>query len=175
MKTLNVFFLLLLTSFLIYSQQTNQISASVISSGGEKTASASYILSNSVGEAFIGKSVNTSNQHSLGFWYVYEQSTAITDVAKGDETIPTQFKLEQNYPNPFNPSMVIKFGLPERSIVILNVYDILGNEITTFVNLEKFVGSYELTWNATNLPSGVYFYRLQASSFVETKKMILKK
>jgi len=105
----------------------------------------------------------------------------ITDVSEINFA-PTSFSLEQNYPNPFNPSTTIKYTIPnvtlsgvEGSRVRLKVYDVLGNEIVTLVNEEKPIGTYELNWNAANLPSGVYFYRLQAGSFVETKKMILLK
>ncbi len=93
-----------------------------------------------------------------------------------DEMIlPTEFILEQNYPNPFNPSTKIKYSVPQTSQVQIKVYDVLGNEIETLVNEEKPTGSYEKTWNAANLPSGVYFYQLKAGSFIETKKMILIK
>jgi hypothetical protein len=89
--------------------------------------------------------------------------------------LPHRYALEQNYPNPFNPSTKIKYSIPNQSIVIIKVYDILGTEIETLVNEEKAVGTYELTWYAENLPSGIYFYRLQAGSYVEAKKMILMK
>jgi photosystem II stability/assembly factor-like uncharacterized protein len=89
--------------------------------------------------------------------------------------IPTEFLLSQNYPNPFNPSTKIKYSVPQTSNVIVKVFDILGNEIEILVSEEKPAGTYEITWNAANLPSGIYFYRLQAGSFVETKKMLLLK
>ena len=93
---------------------------------------------------------------------------------------PTEFSLAQNYPNPFNPSTTIRYSIPnvtlsgvEGSRVLLKVYDVLGNEIATLVNEEKPAGNYKVEFNASNLASGIYFYRLQAGSFVETKKMIL--
>jgi hypothetical protein len=85
------------------------------------------------------------------------------------------FTLNQNYPNPFNPTTTIKYQIPELSFVTLKVYDVLGNEIATLVYEEKAVGIYELTWYAANLPSGVYFYRIQAGNFLQTKKMLLLK
>lgn len=88
---------------------------------------------------------------------------------------PLEFLLEQNYPNPFNPSTKIKYSIPQSSNVMIKVYDILGNEIETLVNEEKPVGSYDVKWNAVNLPSGVYFYQIKAGSFTGTKKMILLK
>jgi hypothetical protein len=86
---------------------------------------------------------------------------------------PTKFSLSQSYPNPFNPSTSIHYSVSSLQFVSLKVYDVLGNEIAILVNEEKTTGSYEVEFNATSLPSGVYFYRLQAGSFVETKKMVL--
>jgi photosystem II stability/assembly factor-like uncharacterized protein len=95
---------------------------------------------------------------------------------------PIEFRLEQNYPNPFNPSTKIKFTIPsvtlsgvEGSFVTLKVFDVLGNEIATLVNEEKPAGTYDITWYANNLHSGVYLYQLQARDFIQTKKMILLK
>ena len=88
---------------------------------------------------------------------------------------PTEYALSQNYPNPFNPSTKIKYSVPKLSFVTIKIYDVLGSEVATLVNEEKPVGTYELNWNAANLPSGVYFYQLKAGFFVETKKMILLK
>ena len=97
---------------------------------------------------------------------------------------PEEFVLEQNYPNPFNPSTKIKFTIPgviatplergkQSQLVTLKVYDILGNEIATLVNEEKNSGTYEVSFDASRLSSGVYFYKLHSGSFVETKKMVL--
>ncbi|MEP0859985.1 MAG: polysaccharide deacetylase family protein [Ignavibacterium sp.] len=89
--------------------------------------------------------------------------------------LPNHFALEQNYPNPFNPTTKITFVIPSgaRNLVTLKVYDILGNEVTILVNEQKEPGYYEVEFNATELSSGVYFYRLQAGNFTQTKKMIL--
>ena len=91
------------------------------------------------------------------------------------DEMPTEFLLSQNYPNPFNPSTKIKYSLPQSSRVHIKIFDVLGTEIETLVNEEKQVGTYELMWNAANLPSGVYFYQLIAGDFVQKKKMILIK
>ncbi len=93
----------------------------------------------------------------------------------GDAISLFSFSLCQNYPNPFNPSTKIKYSVPKMSNVVIKVFDVLGNEIETLVNEEKPVGTYELTWNAEQQPSGIYFYRIQAGSFIDTKKMILLK
>ena len=110
-------------------------------------------------------------------WYENLIPVSVEDVPS---SIPTGFELYQSYPNPFNPTTKIKYQIPEKSFVTIKVYDVLGNEIATLVNEEKPVGTYEITWYADKLPSGVYFYRLQAvptgrqvGSFVKTKKMVL--
>jgi CubicO group peptidase (beta-lactamase class C family) len=94
---------------------------------------------------------------------------------ESEEISPTEFVLEQNYPNPFNPTTTFKYSIPQTSKVVIKVYDILGNEIELLIDEEKTVGTYELTWNAASLPSGVYFYQLKAGEYVNTKKMILLK
>ena len=107
--------------------------------------------------------------------YENELANPITDIKTETNQLPTKFALSQNYPNPFNPTTTIKYSVPELSFVKINIYDVLGSEVATLVNEEKHIGTYELNWNAANLQSGVYFYRLKAGSFVETKKMILIK
>lgn len=104
----------------------------------------------------------------------WNTSAVVTDVPDpGKMIIPADYVLSQNFPNPFNPTTKIEYNVPELSFVILKVYDVLGNEIGTLVNEEKPIGRYKVEFNATTLPSGIYFYRLQAGNFVETKKMVL--
>ena len=86
--------------------------------------------------------------------------------------LPTHFSLDQNYPNPFNPATSISFSLPSKSFVSLKVFDALGREVSILLADELPAGTYERQWNAAALPSGVYFYRLQAGSFTETKKLL---
>lgn len=88
-------------------------------------------------------------------------------------TLPRDYILYQNYPNPFNPSTTIEYSLPKKSYVTLKVYDILGNEVAYLVDEEKNRGNYSVNFNPAGLASGVYFYRLQADSFIQTKKMAL--
>ena len=92
-----------------------------------------------------------------------------------ENLIAEEYLLGQNYPNPFNPVTKIKYQIPELIFVTLKTYDVLGIEIANLVSEEKTAGSYEIEFNATGLPSGIYFYRIQAGNFIETKKMILLK
>lgn len=91
------------------------------------------------------------------------------------ETSPQTYDLEQNYPNPFNPETKIKFQIPKQSFVSLTVYDVLGKEIQKLVNGELNPGSYTIEWNASQYPSGVYLYRIEAGDYKSVKKMVLLK
>ncbi|MCH8035115.1 MAG: T9SS type A sorting domain-containing protein [Bacteroidetes bacterium] len=104
---------------------------------------------------------------------VYNED-GITSVVE-ELQLPNAFKLQQNYPNPFNPTTTINYQIPKISFVTLKVYDVLGKEVVALVNEEKPSGNYVVEFDANRLPSGIYFYRLQAGSFVETKKMVLMK
>ena len=101
--------------------------------------------------------------------------TPQTSVGENNSFNPNTFTLSQNYPNPFNPTTVISYQLKVKSIVSLKIYNILSEEVATLVNQEMNIGNYTATWNATNIPSGMYFYRLTSNTFSETKKMILMK
>jgi photosystem II stability/assembly factor-like uncharacterized protein len=92
---------------------------------------------------------------------------------KGINDIPTEFLLSQNFPNPFNPSTKISWQSPAGCRTTLKIYNILGREVVTLVNEYRQAGKYEMEFNAEKLPSGVYFYKIQAGSFIQTKKMIL--
>ena len=97
-----------------------------------------------------------------------------TVVEQNNEPVQT-FELFQNYPNPFNPATKIRYALPERSFVSIKIYSALGKEITTLVNEEKPIGSYEVVFTGNGLASGIYYYRINACGFSRTKKMILLK
>ena len=89
--------------------------------------------------------------------------------------IPKQFELYQNYPDPFNPTTTLSFTIPLRSSVSLKVFDILGREVATIISGEMPAGTYSRQWNATKMSSGIYFYRLRAGSFTQTKRLVLLK
>jgi hypothetical protein len=98
-----------------------------------------------------------------------------TAISNGVATNPTEYALLQNYPNPFNPVTVINYQLPKTGNVKLSVYDALGQEVNILVNESQFAGNHQIEWNASAKPSGIYFYRLEAGSFVSVRKMILIK
>jgi hypothetical protein len=104
----------------------------------------------------------------------YESATP-NAVRENDGSVPTTFALEQNYPNPFNPSTTIRYALPNSAKVRLMIYDLLGREIATLVNEEQSAGWKEVEWNASAFSSGIYFYKIHANNFNETKKMVLMK
>lgn len=87
----------------------------------------------------------------------------------------TEYKLSENYPNPFNPSTIIKYQIPKDGHVILKIYDTLGREVASLVNEFKTAGKYNVTFNASNLASGMYIYRIAANGYTDSKKMILTK
>ena len=140
------------------------------------------------GWIYIGGNVNTSenyveanNVNDVGL-FAFADPDSITGVDTKSDGLVDKFVLEQNYPNPFNPSTKIRYSVYNvilsevgGSFVTLKVYDVLGNEVATLVNEQKAAGSYEVEFNSAEVSSGIYFYKLQAGNFVETKKMILMK
>ena len=112
-----------------------------------------------------------------GDWRVYKIPTDIND---RNSEFPNKFSLSQNYPNPFNPSTTINYSIPlianrESQVVLLNIYDMLGQKVATLVNKTQKAGNYEVVFNVSNLTSGTYFYRLTAGDFSKTMKFILLK
>jgi hypothetical protein len=99
----------------------------------------------------------------------------ITGVTPISTEIPSEYKLSQNYPNPFNPVTKINYSLPKSGFVTMKIYDMLGREVVKLVSEKKVAGNYSVDFNASNLTSGVYFYRLEVNGFVDTKKMMLVK
>jgi hypothetical protein len=94
-------------------------------------------------------------------------------IEPGVKSDPLEFSLQQNYPNPFNPSTTIPFSIPSRSTVSLKVFDLAGKEVMTILTEELSAGSYSHQWSAGDLPSGIYFFRLQAGSLIDTRKLVL--
>jgi len=122
--------------------------------------------------AIVSAKHGDNSGSNRGSAYIYYNFTTDVEV---EPTNAVSFNLNQNFPNPFNPTTKIKYQIPEISFVTLKVYDVLGNEVAILVNDEKPIGGYEVEFDGTGLTSGIYFYKLQAGSFVETKKMVLMK
>jgi hypothetical protein len=106
-------------------------------------------------------------------WAILQKSTASAIPSDQTEGIPQNYALTQNYPNPFNPETVIEFTVPTRQKVRLDIFNMLGEKIVTVVDGEVSAGTHAFRFDGRNLSSGVYFYRLNAGSFVQTRKMIL--
>ena len=127
-----------------------------------------WILGNGV-FYFDNELISNSSGEKFEIFYA-----SVTNI-RNNEVSKNNFVLSQNYPNPFNPTTTITYSIPTSGFVTLKIYNLLGSEIATLVNEEKNYGTYKVNWNAQNLSSGVYFYKMQAGSFSETKKLILLK
>ncbi|HEX9152291.1 MAG TPA: T9SS type A sorting domain-containing protein, partial [Flavobacterium sp.] len=134
-----------------------------LSGTGNSLNSASYLGTDSIIIAGNGGTI-------LGSF-----STVVGVKNGNNNLVGSDYHLLQNYPNPFNPATTIKFQVPNSSLVKITVFDILGKEVSTLVNEQMTPGVYNINWDAANYPSGVYYYRLQAGDFSETKKMVLLK
>jgi len=122
----------------------------------------------------IGNKI-TPYEIDFGGIFCFYYSGLTTSVEENKKNISNTFNLSQNYPNPFNPVTTINYSIPKQSHVTIKIFDVLGNELTTLINEEKFAGNYSVKFNASAFSSGVYFYKIQAGNFVKTKKMILMK
>ena len=138
--------------------------------GGEETETAFSLMKTSENELLIlGWST------SFGFsdvWLIKLEEDPV-NIEDEKRFVSNYYSLFQNYPNPFNHVTTINYQIPKTGFVTLKIYDVLGKEVATFVNEDKLAGEYEVDFDATNLPSGVYFYQLTTGDFVQTKKMIL--
>jgi outer membrane protein assembly factor BamB len=138
-----------------------------VQGSGTTTESRSYSFS----DENISSGVYSYRLKQIDFDGTFEYS----DIVEVNVGTPNEYVLEQNYPNPFNPSTTINYSLKAKSNVVLKIFDVLGNEVTTLVNEEQEAGYYKFEFNAVNFASGVYLYILKAGEFVSTKKMILLK
>ncbi|HPS65509.1 MAG TPA: T9SS type A sorting domain-containing protein, partial [Ignavibacteria bacterium] len=119
----------------------------------------------------------TNNNHNASIYILNSTFYKMVGIKKLGDLIPASFILQQNYPNPFNPSTKIKFAVPNvhNESVSIKIYDALGKELETLVDKVISSGWYEVDFNGSKYPSGVYFYKLQCNNYTETKKMILVK
>jgi hypothetical protein len=152
----------------IFSQN---VGWSFFPSGFGFSQSASTTLISSVGEPFVGFSqIGTTSIYSGS---LFRNVVIITGLRESKNQLPLEYALYQNYPNPFNPSTTVRYDLPRTTFVTLTIFDVLGRQISTIIEEEKPAGAYQVNVYVPNLPSGVYFYRLQARDYVKTKKFVL--
>ena len=134
--------------------------------------------------ALAGKVIPGGNQvelctglfeNTIGGAKIYKRTFTVTDVEEISSVVPGDFSLYQNYPNPFNPSTTIQFALPKESFTKLEIFNALGEKVSTLVSETISAGTYKYEWNAKDLSSGIYFYRLSTENYVQTKKLLLIK
>jgi len=141
------------------------------SSGGNNFQLQNSGTTNDLNDVFF---YNSSHGFAVGDGGVILSTNPVSGIENQTQTV-NDFSLAQNYPNPFNNSTVIKYSIPQEGLVSLKVYNLLGEEVVRLVNDTKQTGHYEVSFDATGLPSGVYFYQLKTGSFVQTNKMLLVK
>ncbi len=130
------------------------------------------LVAHRLGFAPVTQNVTITNSNQQNINFNFGNPIGINVISS---EIPEKFSLSQNYPNPFNPTTNIKFQIPTEGLVKLTVFDLLGREVETLVNETLNAGTYKSDWNASNYSSGVYFYKLDANNFTETKKMLMIK
>jgi hypothetical protein len=143
--------------------------------GGAEDDYGKYVQVTSDGGYIVTGNTYSYGQGDSDVWVIKLAPDPLLDIESNNDIVISDFKLTQNYPNPFNPNTTIKYQIPKMNYVTLKLYDVLGSEIATLVNEEIPAGVYEVQFDASSLASGIYFYRLQAGNFVESKKMVLLK
>jgi hypothetical protein len=154
--------------------QTDAVNWNAFSPGFGVVQTGNTLITTGVGQTFTGLSRQGDLMVDPGFLADPLFGSPVTDV-EPDALRPTQYALSQNYPNPFNPTTKIQFTIVDRQLTIVKVYDVLGRDVKTLVNEVKPPGSYTVQFDGSGLSSGLYFYRLQAGDFVQTKKMLVVK
>jgi probable HAF family extracellular repeat protein len=152
----------------------NQVYANLLTPGSDLYTA---IGISTDGQFIVGQGTNGATSQDEGYLIAVNSINSVEESSDH----PSDFALYQNYPNPFNPSTKIRYTIPsiiasetkQSAFVTLKVYDVLGNEVATLVNEEKPAGSYSVSFDASDLSSGVYLYKISAGNFIETKKMIL--
>jgi len=151
----------------------NQIWETTISAAGYTCNIGSFIALDDSANVYIGSS--SWGQDVAGYFVIKYNQISSTGFVNPFVGVVHSYSLTQNYPNPFNPTTTISFSLPSKSFVSLKVFDILGRDVASIISEEMSAGNYSRQWKADKMSSGIYFYRLQAGSFIETKKLVLLK
>ena len=159
----------------VFAGNGNAMSGSggVFRSSNNGTSWAATSLTNGVSCFVVGGTNLFAGTDGHGIWRRPLSEMDPTSAGTTADNLPSTFILYQNFPNPFNPSTTIKFELPRASVVSLAVYDVLGREVSVLINDRRSAGVYEVKFDGSALASGVYFYRLQAGSYVNRKKLLL--
>jgi Secretion system C-terminal sorting domain len=157
-----------------FSQQTSS-DTSFINLAGESIEFESISFKKYIGIVYRSLSeISVYSSNLIGYRINGKEWGHLSGI-KNNTNIPAEYKLEQNYPNPFNPATLIGYSIPKSGIVIIKVFDVLGREVSTLVNEYKFAGNYSVQFNAGKITSGVYFYRIESGSYVQTKKLVVLK
>jgi len=181
MKTLfrKIILLTLLTTIVVMSQPMKHI-AQEMSNGNARSSGKTLNLYCSIGKP-ITITMKSSTLIVMGNVWQNGNNTALNSEntmiqpLPDESLLPAEFTLTQNYPNPFNPTTVINYSVPVTGTVVLKIYNMLGVEVATIVNGVQDPGYKSVVWNASGMPSGIYFYKLTAGSFTDVKKLLLMK
>ncbi len=158
----------------IVTAQNYTLEKSVVDQGGGAAHSTNYQIVNAAGQPCpVGVIQSTNYTVFAGFLAGDKLITSIDEPEIESELIPDAFKLRQNYPNPFNPETTIQFYVKEPCLVELAVFDLLGREVAELLNDHYQPGQYQIMFDASKLPSGIYFYQIRMKSFEAIKKMML--
>ncbi len=171
-----IFFLALALS----SAQAYDLKNDVIDDGGTKMSGSGYVLRGSFGQPTIGKISSANYVAYIGFWHPYPTGPGVDEEFFLETRFPLVFALSQNYPNPVVSGTAIKYAVPRRTYVSLEVFNSAGQRTRTLVDGAQDPGYYEVKWDlrgvsGDRLPNGVYFYRMLAADFLQTKKMVILK
>jgi hypothetical protein len=160
----------------LIAQGNNEVNWFVFDNGFAVQNNSSTISFSLTGQTAAGTTAINNNNIIIGFLSELAIRGSITSMDdEKDNSIPLVYDLYQNYPNPFNPVTIIKYQIPKEGLVVLKIYDLLGNEVKTLLKEEKPAGIYELNFDAGNLASGIYLYRIQVNDYKSTRKMMLVK
>ena len=162
------------TTYHLQLSKSSSFASNVLDTSGISASNVTITLELNTTYYWVVSSVNSGGE---GVFSEVRSFSIVrtTAVERQDGGLASQFSLSQNYPNPFNPTTTIEFTLPSSAHVRITMYDVLGNLVHELVNGEYPPGRFTATWDASSFPSGAYFYRLQTSTFVETKRLLLVK
>lgn len=155
----------------LISRAQHEMLNHVFGNGVTTTGSSTNRIRGTLGPLPLGSANSENFSLAGGFWI--QSSELVTDVEKpGAGDVPTRFLLHQNYPNPFNPATTLRFEIPRQSQVSLELYDILGRRIAVLLDAELAPGVHDFSFEASDLESGVYLYRLKSDGFSQTRKLL---